>query len=337
MQPWRAAWLLSVFAAAGLALCSVKLWRGGPASQLALAFLYLAWIGIGIFPVALLASLLALGLSFLPSAQGMKPPREAVLAVWGIVALCALLFIGMHLYALMLLLASKPEGAWVGLQSIWTLNLLSIPICLLAVWWANTEPNIRLSPVAVLAAFLLLAAFALWDDRQPQLVASDQLGPDPALQQIIAARPGDVLWPDGGFATWTLAGRPNWVTRLQGAGAVFSRTLAAAWDARTRRLIALGPIDPGLRAPFSTKPAKSDEDLHLSELSDARLERLCAAPDAPSWIMVPAEVIAGGQITAERWKPSYWTAPVPQHSFDWDGQNVIWRAAQTYGVPPCSS
>ena len=44
VQPWRTTWLLAVFAAAGLGLCSVVLWQRGSLGRLTLAVLVLAWI-----------------------------------------------------------------------------------------------------------------------------------------------------------------------------------------------------------------------------------------------------------------------------------------------------
>ena len=43
LQPWRALWLLTFLGNAGLALAIVRLWRGPPGGQVALAFLIMAW------------------------------------------------------------------------------------------------------------------------------------------------------------------------------------------------------------------------------------------------------------------------------------------------------
>jgi hypothetical protein len=127
------------------------------------------------------------------------------------------------------------------------------------------------------------------------------------------------------------------VSRLQGASNVFSRSLAETWDERVRRLVALGMVGEELRAPFRVKGRRSSEEPHLANLTDAGLERLCAMQDAPAWLIAPAKVMEDGQVSTKRWKPSYWTAPSPEHAFEWDGNVMSWTATKRYVVISCAS
>jgi hypothetical protein len=336
VQPWRATWLLAVFAAAGLGLCAVGLWRQGAPARTTLAVLVLAWIESDVPLPALAAAALALTLTYLPR-RPATDYRHVALVAWGVAGACAVLYLGMHLYAFALLVSDLP-GRGGGLELAGDLNLLAIPACLLAVLWANARSDSWIfAAVAGLSLALMFAAMLVWDDRTNWAVATDRFGPDPALAEIVAARPGEVLWIGGGFATWSQAARPNWASRLQGASNVFSRPLALVWDERSRRLAGLGMVNQRLLAPFNGQERMSNEELSLRNLTDASLERLCAAKDAPAWVVVPASAVGDGQITTTRWSPSSWTAPGRNPSFAWDGEHITWTETQDYAVIPCAS
>ncbi len=335
IQPWRALWLLAVFAAAGLGVCSVSLWQRGAAARVTLALLVLAWIENQVPPVAIVASALALALVFLPLRPGTDFRRVAVV-IWAIVGFCALLYFGTRLYGIVLLALSSPHGAGGELDAASTVNLLAIPVCVLAVLWANARQDTWIVAATTLASVAAVcAALLLWDDRKSWYVATDQFGPDPELAAILATRDGEVLWIGGGFATWSQAGRPNWVSRLQGASNVFSRPLAGIWDARVRAVADLGMVDQRLRNPFSARGRTSGEEPHLAHVSDAALEQLCARPDAPAWVIAPAKVMKDAQLSVRRWSPSYWRAPRPEQWFEWDGKAVNWTATRDYVILRC--
>jgi hypothetical protein len=190
VQPWRATWLLAVFAAAGLALCAVGLWKRGSVSRLTLALLVLAWIESHVPAAAIVASVLALGLTFLP----LRPEiglRGVSLVMWGVVAFCAALVLGTRLYAFVLLATSAPDGAWVGLEGVRDFYLLSIPLCLLAALWAIAKPDICVTAATCAAAIVLVVFAALmWDDRNPRQIAIDSFGPDPALRDLVSCARG---------------------------------------------------------------------------------------------------------------------------------------------------
>ena len=337
IQPWRATWLLAVFAAAGLGLCSIGLWRRGGGAQVTLAILVLAWIETDTPLVAIVASALALGLTFLR----LRPEtdfRRVRVVTWAVVAFCALLYLGSRLYVFALLVMNSPAGASGALDMVNTINLLAIPVCVLAVLWANAPQDTRIVAVTMAASVAAVCTvLLLWDDRTPWHQMADQFSPDPRLAKIVAGHDGEVLWIGGGFATWSQVGRPNWVSTLQGASNVFARPLAAVWDERARALADLDMVDQRLRTPFGDKRRVSNEEPYLTNLSDATLERLCARPDAPAWLIAPAKVMKDGQLSASRWRPAYWKASRPQHWFEWDGKAITWTSTRDYVVLPCAS
>lgn len=333
VQPWRATWLLSVFAAAGLALCAMSLWRQGSAARVALAVLILAWIENDLPLVAILAACLALALTFLRRPEADF--RRVSMVIWAVVAFCAALSLGMHLYAFGILVSSMPEGRG-ALGLVRTLQLLAIPICTLTVLWALAKPDTRIiAAIAAVSVALVISAFLLWDDRTDWRVARDRFGPDPALAKILVMRDGAVLWVGGGFATWSQAGRPNWASWLQGSSNVFSRKLAVVWSERARLLTDLGMVDQSMRGPFSVKGPTNGEEPSLINLSDAGLERLCARPDAPAWLIVPADAFEDGEVSATRWSPTSWTAPAREVSLSWRDGEAAWMGTRDFAVLSC--
>jgi hypothetical protein len=257
---------------------------------------------------------------------------------WAIVVFCALLFLGMRLYVFALFTANMPASGGNALDLVLTLHLLAIPACALVVLWAHAKPSTwTRGATAAMSASLVILAISFWDDRAQWQVETDRFARDPELTRIIGGHDGDVLWIGGGFATWSLAGRPNWVSRLQGASAIFSRPLAESWDKRARLLTDLGVVDQRLRSPFGMVRQMSNEEPSLRNLDDARLQKLCASANAPAWLIAPAAVVRGGGLSAARWAPRYWTAPATKPSFVWNGETVTWTGIKDYAVIPCAS
>jgi hypothetical protein len=338
-QVWRAVWVVALLSTVALAFCAVELWRAGGTSRLALGLLVIAWLGAHIPSVGLVAATSALIFAFWPLARRSEIAPKLALVVWGCAASFAVFTVGLGVYSLVMLLQHRPADAethsviqLLGLFQVWTL-----PVCVLAVWWAITERPVRLTvPLVAGAAAILILGAASWDIRTPRDVAGDTAGAAPALRALLASRPGEVLWLDGRFETWSLAGRPNWVTTMQGASVVFSRDFAMDWDRRVRRLIDLGLAEKRVRYPFTESAVERASPAHLQHLTDDRLEALCADDDAPAWLITPARALDDAHLSA-RWPPVYWTAPAARRDFQWTGEAVIWTKNETYAVIPCAS
>jgi len=337
-QLWRSVWILAVLSAAALAICSVQQWRTGGSARLALGFLIIAWLGAENPTVGPLAGIVALVLAFWPRAQSLKFDPRLTLALWGFVALDALHYFGIRLYGLAKLLETRPENGERLLHLLSDLQIWSVPLCVLAVLWVFAKPTRRLPiPTAAIALLLVGLGAAFWDVRTPRKAEADRSDGDPALRALLATRPGEVLWLDGRFETWTFAGRPNWISTMQGAGIVFSRPLAMTWDERVRLLIDLELAENGVRAPFTVEGRTSNEEPTLTNVTAVKLARLCAAPDAPAWVIAPDAVVDESKVSSRRWRPIHWTAPGPKYAFAWDGSAITWTTRQTYVVIPCAS
>jgi len=338
-QIWRSVWIIALMSTVALAVCAVELWREGVASRLTLGLLVVAWLGAQVPAVGSIAAAAALVFVVWPRARRLEIVPKLALMVGGFAIFYALFTIGLSIYALAMLLQDRPAGAQaynifqlLGLYQVW-----SLPICVLAVWWVVTEQTVRFAaPLAAAAAAILLVGAVSWDARTPRVIAGDTAGAAPELRALLASRPGEVLWLDGRLETWTLAGRPSWVTAMQGASVVFSRDFAVDWDRRARLLIDLGLAEERLRYPFTEQALRSASPPHVQHLTDAKLERLCSTGDAPAWLITPAEAMDKATLSKRR-TPIYWTAPGAQHDFQWNGDKVVWTSRETYAVIPCGS
>ena len=336
VQLWRSVWIVAVLSAAGLAICAVELWRQGGRARLTLGLLILAWLAENHPAVGMPAAIAASVFAFVSPLDRLKFQTQLVLGLWSIVVVFAVLRFGTNLYALMLFLRDRPQGGEHVLQLLGAFGLWTIPVCTLAVIWALVRRSglVPVSTAAFLAATFVALAVTYWDARTVRAVAADGAAGDPALKALLASRKGEVLWLDGRFETWSFADRPNWVSAMQGASAVFSRDLAMEWDRRAQVLIKLGLSEPRLRDVFENRPDSASA--HLTHLSDERLDRLCALDDAPAWLIAPAWVLADSEILPERWAPSHWQAPGENYTFEWDGTKVKWTATQDYVVLRCA-
>jgi hypothetical protein len=328
-QPWRAVWLLGVLGAAALALLSIELWRRGPAARLTLALLALAWADSENLAVGLSASALALVSHAMARRLAGFVGATAVMAAWAAVALYAAIIVALHLHVFASVALAKPPEASYILAEMWKAKL-HLAIAPLAAAWAISSwraSSRLLAPAA--AAALFAGAVVIWDNRSAAQTMLDRVAGDPELTNILDRRPGQVLWLKGEFDTWGWAKRANWVSRMQGAGLVFSRPLAIAWDRRLQELIDLDLVGDVVRRPF---PAR--QDTHSPVLSEHKLARLCAAADAPAWVVVP---LSGGAVVADALRPVRWQAPAPTFAPTFDGRHFTWKRTDTYALIPCSA
>ncbi|WP_160310458.1 hypothetical protein [Microvirga vignae] len=326
IQPWRSLWLLGALSAASLAICAVELWSGSALSRVALACLALGWVVSDDLTLAAIASMMALTLHLLPDRYAARIRLRIVLLAWCLFVLVACIRVGCEAYGFFEKVEGIPDGAHLALNAILATKCLPLAITLVAV--IRSRASVWTRPMEVVAsATLLVAAAALWDHRSAWRSVIDSGRQDPELTAILAERPGEVLWLKGGYGTWALTGRPNWLATMQGAGTVFSRSLSFEWDQRARRIIELGLADPILRAPFSSKiPTR------IIDLSPSALALFCRGADAPAWIIAPlddAPSIAGSP------EVKIWHAPVA--NFTIDAEERRWKRIDRYAVIGCSS
>ncbi|ODA66475.1 hypothetical protein A7A08_02598 [Methyloligella halotolerans] len=337
LQLWRVSWIFGLVAAAALGLLVIRLWQEGDSGRLALAFLVFAWLSIGEGWLGPLAALLALGF------VRAKWPREEPLArrfsilAWAIVGTYGAAMWLLKTYAAADYAMQVPEGGVAPLSVLNAAHALTLPLCILAVAWVVVQGRERSAiPLAVAAAVMIAAGILLWDARPQWHREMEAQNGSAALRAMLASRPGEVLWLDGPFETWSHAQRPNWATSMQGAGGVFSPALATQWDRRVRLLIDLGLADARIRVPLEPGDADIKDFMPWREVSVSALTRLCETEDAPSWIIVPAKKVEKAGLSDPRWHLRHWDAPAAKFTYALDGTTVGAVAHRRYAVIACA-
>ncbi|MEF2071561.1 hypothetical protein [Consotaella aegiceratis] len=334
-QLWRAEWLLSVMAATAFGLCVIELWRRGSASRLALAALILAWLGTDHLMLTAGAAGTALGLLAVALRhRDWRPGRALVLTCWGLTAAFALIDGGLKVYVFAQLIGSRPADMGSGLPTtIKLLHWLAVPLLTTAVIYVAMRKPRWLNPAAALAAILLIAAVpSVWDSRQLRQISVDQAAPEPTLSRVLAERRGEILWIGENYAAWSWSGRPNWVSRLQAASAVFSRPLAMAWNERAERLIAAGLVSQNFR-----EMAPKEYHRERPPLTATILDQFCSADDAPVWVIATLDVVVRGGLAPGRYRT--WRAPGPEYALSWDENKhtAAWERIQDFALIPCGA
>lgn len=322
-QPWRLLWVTSVVGAAALGLCVTTLPRGGAGDRMTLALLVLGWVYSDDPLIAGGAGTLALAVHAAVRRRWIVPSRALMLAtVWLVGALVACRAV-LEAVALGWLVTRLTPGAYLELSLIRNFGLAA-PLALTAgLAWIDMA---RSRPARIILGLMLtLTLVNFWDERAPVFGRTEDRVARSDLIRAVAGRPGEVLWLDSGAETWLVLGRPNWINTLQGASIVFSRPLAMAWSERMGRLIALGLATEANRVPFAPPVPPRAPDLPVGAV-----ETLCAAPDAPAWIVLPlrdGQVPPDGGRVFPLHRPSVNAIPAV------DG--LSWNGTVAYGLLPC--
>jgi hypothetical protein len=327
VQTWRMLEPMALLAVATLALAVIDLPRRGPWGMIALAALVCGWLFIDRGLIGFAAAAVALVATALDGRTAWSRPdlvSKAALALIGVVLAVYFVERGAALTAA---LAALPPAWPFSLGLVWNSGAPgALVAAIIGVWiakgWAPPRPALAL---AMILALVALAA-GLWDDRSAYVKFRDR-GPDPSLRALMASRPGEVLWLAGDMEPWVLAGRPSWASKMQGAGVVFSRPLATALKARVNRLWATGLVGRDWLEPLTAA------DSRPAAPTRARIAGLCAAPDAPAWIVWPK---TDAQPLDPDLQASEWSPGAP-YALELVGQGGTgWLTAQRYAVIPCA-
>lgn len=321
IQAWRTLALMAILAAGGLAICVRQLSGRGPTGVLAVSALVLGWTysGWGVIPMA--AAAVALAAVLVGDRAVWSAPNLACRLMIGLTALLVLAWGLVRFEALRQGLAVLPPGQGVGPGLLWNSGLPGWIAAAAALALAARPTLLKTGPIIGGSVALAVLALALWDSRSGFALQRDS-GPDPTLRAMLAKRPGELLWLAGDVEPWTLAGRASWASKFQGAGVVLSRPLAMALNTRIDRLLAVGLVGQDWQTPFDAAPVAPGTP------TPAQVSALCAARDAPAWIVAP---IAPGALPDPALKSRSWSPQQP-YELDLVGR---WFVARTYAVIPC--
>jgi len=325
IQSWRTLQPVAVLALACLALLVAELPRRGPAGLLGTSLIGVAWLFRDVGELSLLAAPVGLVLVVLDGKRRFSRPRLYMGLALGLLAVAAIGYAGLAGAGL----ASKLARAGRYSEGIvWFSDLPALAIAVaIGVWLALGRPTPPVMARIVVAGAVCVLAILLWDDRSDYIRARDQ-GKDPGLVAMTASRPGPVLWLVGDMESWLLLGRPNWSARVQGAGVVFSRSMALEIRDRAERLTSLGLAGEDFIRPLTASERR------LPPPSLARVRTFCAASDAPAWIIWPrwddAPPLAA-ELAARDWTPE---APFTRDQVDRGALRAL--KASRYAVIPCA-
>lgn len=327
VQPWRATWLVSALAAATLPVAALGLWRLGPVGRFGFACLGLAWLlaDVSVLAAIVLAVVAVGSVRVARSRPDLLGAGTARAAVAVLCLAAAFVWMG-RAYAVSQVWDGKPAGMPL-FSALWTTLVLTLPVAAAMLTVLLRGWTLRPVHLAGLAAAGL--ALAVWnvDDRASAERRFDGRAPDPELVRLLPEGPGEILWLQSlDPKSWTRAGRPSWVSHVQGAAMVFSRELATVWADRTRRL-----AEAGLSGPHDREAFRRPEHPTLRPTTEA-VEAFCARPDAPAALVAPLD----GRIVLPPGRPtSVYRTAFPEYGLEMAGGRLGWRVTDSYAVMRC--
>ena len=326
-QPWRTLWLPTVLSTIAAGLCLVHLPRQGKAGQIALCLLALAWFAIDASPIGPAAALLAFASVVGLPRLSFVITRTPVILVGAGCAILATALLWDSTRAVITIAASLPDlpMAW---KATCALHLLVAPVLALVIlWWRRPDTALARGGAALSVCVVGLLLATQWNARTADQADVDAATYKPDLAALLARRPGSVLWSEGDEA-WTWLHAANWTSPIQGSSIVFSRALATQWRGRAEAVVQSGLATASLLRPL-IEPASPD----VAPLDATRIERFCAQPDRPAWIVAP---LRQGAAPPPVLQAMIWSPPHPRGRSVLDGENLRWLPFARYALIPCS-
>jgi hypothetical protein len=312
VQPYRALWLMQVFACLGTGLLIVRLWRMPPDGPSLAALIGLAWlIGLALHPVmGASVGCVAYAIAAL-RLRGAMPPLPAAVQTASNVAVGLLLaFLAVaRLYVLVQRMAANPGDAMLfDIASLFGIIEIAIA-AVLALGIARIFPRAARTVLPLAALMLFVAAAAGRDRRDAWSRTLAQPNAAPSFESQLSDT-AQVYWESDVRGAWLLLRRPSYISYTQGAGLAFNRPTALAFRDRAR---AVQPVTPGeLIVAFQSDAATL---LSLPPLARSDLAAACRnAPELDAMVLPRA---APGAYAAE------WELPTPIYDTEAARKGVI--------------
>ncbi|QJR37766.1 hypothetical protein [Gemmatimonas groenlandica] len=305
IQAWRALWLLSLVATILLGVLLLSVW-GTDGKDVAAAsvhefrkaaslLLLVGWQMVDLNSTAPIFTLLASLLWFVSSRwPALAFPRRGLKLVVGTVCVLISSTVVLETWVTVTTAWSSPDQsmrwAWANAVATGIPGLFAIFGAALLAKLDGVRPERVESLSKYRIAFVLLAFAVFCTDSRSRYQKFIEKSLDARLGPSVSDPPmsvkGSVLWPYADLEPWALAGSSGWGTIVQGMPSVFDRQLAIVWAARERTLAAAG-----LLATAQTG-AETIGDVKRS-LDSTAVGRLCEGADAPSLVVLPAEMLRG--------------------------------------------
>lgn len=312
LQLWRVQWLAHLFALLLLPVLVWRLWSTNALDRLAALTVALAATAVNGTWESSWALALAAAVVLVLRWRGVAL-RESLArsGLWAVAVAAVALSVALVARNVSDLRAAGAQiDAALALWAVLKVPTLSLGLAMLAlhaVHGASGAYGVRSRRVAAAAALALLAWGVLSWDRRPdwtRQIEQSQPGQHPFSRHV---PPGaQVYWPEELAATWAMLGRPSYFTFSQGAGLVFHRETALAFERRHQLLRPL-LLQRELCRLFGVVQERSTEDAQQGCLPEPELlEELCAHPEAPDFLVLPGQV---------------WRQPVASWTFEGAGRS----------------
>ena len=241
LQLWRMTWLGGVLACLAVALLAAPQDRWSEARRLTVLGFAAAWLLREHAGGAVAVAALSFWIWQIRSDGSARPSPMVRWAIY-VLTLQAVIWAVLGAVAktrFQLGLGGVSYGAWAadGL----------VPVLGFWLWYRIAVGHHGwLKKSAAAAALLLLALFAFrWGDEAEKLQWKRTAAEFSEFENRVPAG-SIVYWADSPLHTWFALGRPNYVSRVQMAGIVFSRATALEAQRRAGRLAGLGVLDADL-------------------------------------------------------------------------------------------
>jgi hypothetical protein len=249
-QPWRWAWLAAVLSALLAPTIASHGWQRGHLGKLAIVLVVVAWLAID-EPYTIIVAPLAIGAAA-AAKWGWLPAERAQRAMLAGGFLVFALVVVRSLANSVLGEEGMPDHTPVPeivrhLRAYSRDGLLPC-MAIVGVWWLLTSNRSRMARTAVAAACAIgCAALVPASASEWKQVEFPQRDFDAFASWRKRIPPGEeVLWIDGGVATWALLERPRYLTNNQMASILFSKGARAELRRRALRLAPIAGDSPYL-------------------------------------------------------------------------------------------
>jgi hypothetical protein len=240
LQPWRWMWLATVTAALLLPAITLAGWQTGFAGRATVLLLASAWI-LGNDPLALYVAAAAIASMVVTRRLGASTARLLFYGTCGLLVIAVTARMGWNSLLLESLYLDPSLPGWMRKAASFTADgTIPVAVALLTMWLVSrprgTPGLVVLLVLATAACICLLPpTWSRWTHRQFPAAVVARFAP---WRELIP--PGsEVLWPESPLQAAVLLERPDFLSKLQTTGVVFSREAAMEmW----RRALALGAI-----------------------------------------------------------------------------------------------
>lgn len=331
-QTWRMWWLVGFLAAVSLGLTAERLGRGDASDRVALACLATAWIctrDIEFLSLALVG--VSAFVALRPQDKRLDFSDRLVRIVWialalavGATCLWSLRDIGQ--FADYFQPGFQPQI--LQLASTFVIELVRLAAIALAAFGAPVA-FLAVAPAARIAATagLALVAIAVWDDATSYDRSLARAERQTGLESLMPERRGETLWLGGATEPWFWLGRPNWGAEIQGAGIVFSRALALAYEDRARFQMRVGIAGEEMMGHFAHR-----RQSFFADLKEDAVAAVCQRSDGPTYIVAP---VRNDAVLAPELKARRWQAPAARIEALVVDDQVKYERIEKYAVISC--